>query len=109
MSTGSNIAVIYCLSFPHSHKAYPNILFVIHIRTTQKPKLVQFCTFWNEDFYDFITREGQRGRYLECHGHYLESLWLVVGPTNQMGSLECQYFASANKMHSLAPPKFLVG
>ena len=22
----------------------------------------------------FITREGQRGSYLECHGHYLESL-----------------------------------
>ena len=60
---------------------------------------------WNGVMY----REGQPGRYLECRGHYLESLWCISGTTNQMGSLECQYFASANKMHSLAPQKFLVG
>ena len=56
-----------------------------------------------------MIREGQHGCYLECRWHYLESLWRISGPTNQMGSLECQYFASTNKMHSLAPPNFLVG
>ena len=56
-----------------------------------------------------MSREGQRGRYLECCGHYLESLWRISRPTNQMGSLECQYLASANTMQSLAPQKFLVG
>ena len=53
-----------------------------------------------------MNREGQRGRYLECRGHYFESLWRISRPTNQMGSLECQYFASTNKMHSLRPQFF---
>ena len=56
-----------------------------------------------------MTREGQCGCYLECRGHYLGSLWCISGTTNQMGSLELQYFASANKMHNLAPKIFLEG